>query len=281
MKGRRGFRLVDVDIVVGWDDPCLTAVAADLYPDAPAWRPGPGALHVTLALREGRFVAAIDGAPLPARSTLGELFQDAEWSIADAALGRLRHRYLPIHAAAVSLDGSALLLVGEPEAGKTSLAAALARSGADLLSDEVALVAPDGRTVHPFLRDLIVHAGTERGLGRLPPSPGYKCFPGYRHVPPSAIARRRVAPAPVAALVFPRRAADADVSQRALGPAEAARRVLRECFDLGGLGPRSVDCVARLAAQPAVELVFADAAPAAVRVRQWVRGLPRTSACAS
>lgn len=65
-----------------------------------------------------------------------------------------------LHAAGLVLGGHALLLAGEPGAGKSSLAAALMRRGAGLLSDDcVALERRDGRLVaHPgagliYLRD--------------------------------------------------------------------------------------------------------------------------------
>jgi hypothetical protein len=57
------------------------------------------------------------------------------------------------HASGVVLDGQALLFAGQPGAGKSSLAAALVRSGAELLSDDaVALQLSDSR--------LIAHAGS-------------------------------------------------------------------------------------------------------------------------
>lgn len=50
-----------------------------------------------------------------------------------------------LHASGVVLDGRALLIAGPPGAGKSSLAAALVRSGAQLLSDDsVALQLSDG-----------------------------------------------------------------------------------------------------------------------------------------
>ncbi len=56
-----------------------------------------------------------------------------------------------LHAAGLVLDGGAVLLAGEPGAGKSSLAAALMRRGAGLLSDDcVALERADGGLIaHP------------------------------------------------------------------------------------------------------------------------------------
>ena len=51
----------------------------------------------------------------------------------------------------VAIDGRAILIAGRSGRGKTTLVLGLLRRGLDLLSDELALVAPDGRTVlaHP------------------------------------------------------------------------------------------------------------------------------------
>ena len=90
--------------------------------------------------------------------------------ITEAALERL-----PLHAAAVVRHGAGLV-IGAHDAGKTSLACALARSGATLLSDDIAPLRPSDLTVFPFPRDLILLEGTRRTLGGLPPSPGFKCL---------------------------------------------------------------------------------------------------------
>ena len=70
--------------------------------------------------------------------------------ITEAVLECLRQRYLPLHAAAVARHGAGLLVIGAHDAGKTSLACALACSGATLLSDDMAPVRPSDLTVFPL-----------------------------------------------------------------------------------------------------------------------------------
>ena len=270
-EGERRLRLVDVELEVGWDDPRLAGVAAGLYRDATIAGSGRGQ-RLTLAQTAAGYRAIFAGDVLPVRRSLGELFADAEFAITDGTLARLGARYLLLHAAAVVLEGRALLAAGPPDAGKTSLAVALGRAGADLLSDEVAPVQPDGLRVHPFPRDFILHRGTLTAAPGLPPSPGFKCGAGYRYLEPSAICGRPPgSAAPAAGVLFPRRAAGAGVCLRPLGAAEAARRLLAECFDLTGLGERAVDTVARLAELPVAELVYDDAGAATTAVRRWLR----------
>ena len=66
------------------------------------------------------------------------------------------HGILAIHAGAVAIGGRAILIAGRSGHGKTTLVLGLLRRGLDLLSDELALVAPDGRTVLAYPRGLHV-----------------------------------------------------------------------------------------------------------------------------
>ena len=70
--------------------------------------------------------------------------------------GLSRAGILAIHAGVVALDGRAVLVAGRSGRGKTTLVLGLLRRGLDLLSDELALVAPDNRTVLAYPRGLHV-----------------------------------------------------------------------------------------------------------------------------
>jgi hypothetical protein len=61
---------------------------------------------------------------------------------------------LAIHAGVVAKDGRAILVAGRSGRGKTTLVLGLLRRGLDLLSDELALVAPDDSTVLAYPRGL-------------------------------------------------------------------------------------------------------------------------------
>jgi hypothetical protein len=61
---------------------------------------------------------------------------------------------LAIHAGVVAIDDRAILISGRSGRGKTTLVLGLVRRGLGLLSDELALVAPDNRTVAAYPRGL-------------------------------------------------------------------------------------------------------------------------------
>lgn len=72
---------------------------------------------------------------------------------------------LAIHAGVVALDGRAIIIAGRSGRGKTTLVLGMLRRGLDLLSDELALIGPDQRTVLAYPRGLHVRP---QALGLFP-----------------------------------------------------------------------------------------------------------------
>lgn len=85
--------------------------------------------------------------PLPADHAFASLEWGLNWCIAGHA-----HHYLMLHAAVLEKNGRALILPGEPGAGKSTLTAALALSGFRLLSDELTLIDRDDGMLVPLAR---------------------------------------------------------------------------------------------------------------------------------
>ncbi len=87
--------------------------------------------------------------PLAANHAYALLEWGMNWCIAGHA-----HHYLQLHAAVVERNGQAVILPGDPGAGKSTLTAALALSGWRLLSDEVTLVDRDDGRVAALARPI-------------------------------------------------------------------------------------------------------------------------------
>ncbi len=66
-----------------------------------------------------------------------------------------------VHAGCVAIDGRALLLPGRSFSGKSTLVAALLEAGADYLSDEFAVLCPDGRVL-AYPRPIALRATRDR-----------------------------------------------------------------------------------------------------------------------
>ncbi len=87
-------------------------------------------------------------------SVLGALESDLDLQVAKlAAPDRIF-----LHAGVVGWDGRAILVVGPPQSGTSTLVAELLRAGASYYSDQYAVLDAEGR-VHPFARPLWLSAG--------------------------------------------------------------------------------------------------------------------------
>lgn len=87
--------------------------------------------------------------PLPANQAFALLEWGMNWCIA----GHAQH-YLMLHAAVLERHGRAVILPGDPGAGKSTLTAALALSGWRLLSDEITLVDREDGRITPLARPI-------------------------------------------------------------------------------------------------------------------------------
>lgn len=87
--------------------------------------------------------------PLPA----GHAFAGLEWGMNWCVAG-YAHHFLTLHAAVLERNGRAVMLPGEPGAGKSTLTAALSLSGWRLLTDETALVDLDTGELWPMARPI-------------------------------------------------------------------------------------------------------------------------------
>lgn len=85
--------------------------------------------------------------PLPVQHAFALLEWGMNWCI--AAEGQ---HYLMLHAAVLERNGRAVILPGDPGAGKSTLTAALTLSGWRLLSDEITLIDRDDGLITPLAR---------------------------------------------------------------------------------------------------------------------------------
>ena len=94
-----------------------------------------------------RFDSMTPFKPLPADHAFASLEWGLNWCIAGHA-----HHYLLLHAAVLEKNGRALILPGDPGAGKSTLTAALSLSGFRLLSDEITVIDRDDGLLVPLAR---------------------------------------------------------------------------------------------------------------------------------
>lgn len=95
----------------------------------------------------------IDGAQKFGAFPIGETVPYLEWGL-NWCVSQRAHDYMIIHASAMAVEDKALLIVGEPGVGKSTMAAALIRHGWRLLADELALISLADGALIPLPRPI-------------------------------------------------------------------------------------------------------------------------------
>ncbi len=223
-------------------------------------------------------VAYIDGErpfhPFPRRLA----FPMLEW-VLNWCLFNRPHQYLVLHSAAVERGGRALLLPGEPGAGKSTLCAALILRGWRLLSDEVAIVRPSTGEILAVPRPVALKEESLDVIRAFEPSAMLgPSFPETRkgtvtHLQPPAdsVDRSRETAAP-RWIVFPRHAAGAPASLQAVRKAETLLRAGRNGFNYSLLGAGGFESLADVVSGcDGYDLVYGDLGEAVRRLAELAK----------
>ncbi|MEJ0020633.1 MAG: PqqD family peptide modification chaperone [Acetobacteraceae bacterium] len=238
-------------------DALVHPVLAHLAASAPAPAAGAACPIDIIATPEG-IVVYRDGIARGRCAGLGELAPLAKATVWRTGLGGDDY-LLNLHAGVVAGPAGAVLLPAPPGSGKSTLTAALVRSGLDYFSDEVALLAADDLAVMAFPLAMCIKLTGLAAMQAL--YPGSDALPVHTRVDGKRVVylplpRDRV-PEPgarrqVAAIVFPRYDPGATSTIRPLARPEALARLMSQCV---GVGP---------------VLQAADIA----RLVAWIRGIP-------
>ncbi len=179
--------------------------------------------------------------PLPANHAFALLEWGMNWCVAGHA-----HHYLMLHAAVLEKNGRAVVLPGDPGAGKSTLTAALMLSGWRLLSDEITLIDRDDGMLVGLARpvslknasiDVIQRAFPDAVIG----APAHDTHKGtVAHVRPSTDSVARVnEKARPAWVIFPRWKNGSEARLSPHSRADAMLHTASHAFNyslLGGLG---------------------------------------------
>ncbi|MBK9325158.1 MAG: HprK-related kinase A [Hydrogenophilales bacterium] len=179
--------------------------------------------------------------PLPANHAFALLEWGLNWCVAGHA-----HHYLMLHAAVLEKNGRAVVLPGDPGAGKSTLTAALMLSGWRLLSDEITLIDRDDGLIVGLARpvslknasiDVIRHAFPDAIIGA-PAHDTHKGTVAHLRATPDSIARVGDK-ARAAWVIFPRWREGAEARLSPHSRADAFLHTANHAFNyslLGSLG---------------------------------------------
>jgi hypothetical protein len=151
-QSQRSLRLLDVFFRLEAERPEAFALLQQLFQtpefDAPADGDAIHArFHIDTASAAGCSVE-VDGRITPLGPGVDAAFLVSEWVFLRLLQGS--RRFALVHAGAVARHGRGLLVVGPPQAGKTTLAVALAAHGCEYYSDDVAPLSRADGALHPF-----------------------------------------------------------------------------------------------------------------------------------
>lgn len=156
-----------------------------------------------------------------------------------------------IHSAVVERDGLALVLPGQPGAGKSTLCAALAHGGWRLLSDELTIVSQADGRVQAVPRPISLKNGSIGLIGdrfptadlTRPVTQTHKGSIAYARAPDAAVAFAKVS-APIGYVVFPKYKAGAEMAYEPLSRAAALSELMKNTFNVGLLGAEGFEALA-------------------------------------
>ncbi len=178
-------------------------------------------------------------------------------------VARSARRAIAFHAGAVEVFGSAVLIAGLAESGKTATTVQLVELGHTFVADEIAVVEAAGDRVRPFHRSPAVGASFVADLfSAADPAHGalVEPAPGLARYLPRRLARDGVA---VSALLLPRYRRGAATVVEELAAAAVLTEVLGYCFEPAGEPERLVDAlIAHLGRWSIRRLTYGDSTAA-------------------
>ena len=144
-------------------------------------------------------------------------------------------RYLLLHAAAASYNGSAILLPAAKESGKTTLVARLVQRGCGYLTDEATAIDPVSLAVDPYAKPLAIEEGSWGVLADLRPDLEDRFLPYTReqwHVTPDSIRPGAISEAcPPRVIVSPHYEAGARTTVEEISRAQAVLLMAENAFN--------------------------------------------------
>lgn len=216
------------------DDPELAALLRELFDSVRSPRtddPPMACFSVLTPSPDGPGVVIRDTAWVAYEgSSAGAVLSGLVWCINRLVIEEVSGHLL-LHTTAAAVDGEALLMVGRPNSGKTTLLTGLLERGYDYMTDEVVSL-DDDLNVTGFPKPLTIDRGAWQLLGHLDPRCGAtrdRFHAQQWHVATPRLAK--VAPrGRIAAVVFPRYSAGATTSIRALRPAQVVANLVPNVF---------------------------------------------------
>jgi hypothetical protein len=263
--GSPTLRALDYTFQVRTSSPELAAYLPGLLETFPPSPAPPSAVYSLFDLGDGvaeRWQAYVGDLRVASTGNANDAVRYLLWHL-NRKVVESSPRYTLLHAAAVALDGQAVIMPAAMDSGKTTTTAGLLRSGLSYLTDEIVALDPETLQVAAYPRTLNVDPGSWDVLRDLEPDlpDDLRMFTTDRwDLRPGAFGPDTVAyTAEPALIVAPRYVAGAPTSLDPVGQVRTARALSQSTFKLGRNSRRDLDVLGRLARTcPGYQLTIGD-----------------------
>lgn len=223
------------------------------------------------------YVLYCDDVLLDTHREPSQLFSTLLWHVNRRVVADSQDRLL-IHASAVTFEDAALIFPAPMEAGKTTLAAGLLRSGFAYCTDETVAIDPESGFIEPFPRALSVDPGSWRVLADMRPTvpPGVERYLANQwQVPPASIRKDAIAgPTRIGFVVTPRYRSGTSTQLELLPRAEAVKELAEHAFNFHRFGASGLRLLARVVRNATCRrLAIGDLDAACELLRELVTGV--------
>ncbi|MDP2901861.1 MAG: HprK-related kinase A [Methylovulum sp.] len=189
--------------------------------------------------------------PLPA----SQAYPFFEWGL-NWCIGAHIFQYMLLHAAVVEKNGCALILCGEPGAGKSTLTAALVNRGWRLLSDEMAVIDLQTHELIPIVRPISLKNESIAIISQFAPEAvmGDSFLDTGKgtvaHMKPPTDSILKAATRTVARwVVFPKYRTDSEIALQGLAKGQTVLRLAENSFNYSALGGSGFNALCGLVEQ--------------------------------
>ncbi len=245
----RSFTCLGFPFSIAVDDPDLQAVfdvayAACVSTDTPATRVR---VERTAESDRDHLSLYIDDVLVLESTTRASVLDRVVWEVNQGVI-RARPQVLLLHAAAVELEGRAMVIAARSGAGKSTLAAALVRAGYGYLTDEAVAFDPDVGSVVPYPKPIALHEDVWPLFPELAPVPsGASGFAStVRYVTPAELGGIVGGASAPAMVIVPSRKPASRARMHPLSRAEAAMSLAEQAFSFLDAGSAALRVLARL-----------------------------------
>lgn len=254
-RRERPYRALDFTFSATATDPALERHLADLFA---ALAPGASGIpdHRYEVLEDGpaerpAFTLTFDGAAVCQTMRAEQVLARLLWHVNRQVVARSNTKVL-VHAAAAEHGGVALLFPAAMESGKSTLVAALVRTGLGYLTDETVGIDPASLLVHPYQRAISLDPGSWQVLPDLEPrvAPGAWRYRGrqWQVAPTSIRPGCLTGPVPARFVITPQYRAGAVTNLEPISRANAVSVLAEHSFNLrahGASGLRTLAAIVR------------------------------------